>query len=379
MATKKNQKQCLIWQKPKDEFEQDGQVFYYDDMDELSSALTVGYSNRPDLHELLEALENGIVKHGLVGKNTNGSKEVPHFASLADGDYFVGGVVDKNSVIDVLYIKDGDAPLYRSYMYCKLESVRPLTDEETENVRDKILEVLYEQDKVNAFNLFCILCCAKKVWCTTDASQTDKKWCSSDECYLSYDTCGLFTEDEVNAKKTKLSTVAHEAYKLMRALTGCDLVIKGKESLDFVSCLMNSRYLEPDQMEMVRGNPTITLKEVFQRVSDGKDRGDELDSAIKTCLSQVINGTNIKPSLMSGIFMDDCVSAKGMKVIEEQDMDLGGPNPEIFNGVEKCVFWKNRREVGAICKLYLWDETLTTFELVGGDLNAFAELIKSNK
>ena len=363
----------------------DGRAYYYKDLDQLMTNLSIGrgyycFETAEVKVGFLQALRDGQVKIATVGKNIQYSRESTPFSSTADGEMIVRNRVTYDSVSDEFFIMDSykRANIKKWYgTYCKIEAIREPTPDEVETITDKLgnAESIFNVDKV--FNLFAYLCCIKKVWQTYPKSMTDDKAWYDDKrerTFLGFQTFDLFTKDEVEARTKEVELVAHEAYKLTRALTGCELVVKGKEHLDFVSCLVSSRFLQNDDVNIRKGNPTITLKEVFERVVDNECRDDELDTAIKVCLSKMMLATN--ESKDHNRFIDDFLSANGLTVVGVNLWDYQHrAKIEDFGKVDKCVVLRNVDNNGAFFKVYMWDETATTYEMLDNDMGKFIDMV----
>lgn len=363
----------------------DGRAYYYNDLGQLMTNLSIGrgyycFESVEVKAGFIKALKEGNIKIATVGKNIQYSRESTPFSSTTNGELIVRNRVVYDSISDEFFIMDDykRANIRKwSGTYCKIETPREPTQDEIDTMINKVgdAQSIFNVDKV--FNLFSYLCCMKKVLKTYPKSQTDNKGWYDDKrnrTFLGYETYDLYTKDEVEARTKEVELVAHEAYKLTRALTGCELVVKGKEHLDFVSCLVSSRFLQNDDVDIVKGNPTITLKEVFQRVVDGECRGDELDTAIKVCLDKVILETNESKDRNS--FFDDFISTDGLTVIGVSPYDVNYKvDVKDFANVDKCVVIRNVNNKNAFFQLYMWDETATTYEMLDNDTNKFIDMV----
>ena len=387
MAKKKEQLQVLLWvdRLSYSGSDKKGKAYFYKDLKALMDTLLLGRGwyclSAESKKDFIKDLGAGKIRHATVVKNFNVSQETNRFENLDDGDYFIDSRVTKDSVSEDYAIMDPNTRASFRYFgsYCKLGDVRSLNDEESAIMKDCFEGSMSVMNTDDVFNLFALLCVSKKVMKTYDTSNTDGKTYYDDKrqrSFLGYETYDLFTQDEVAKRTKEVEIVAHEAYKLTKALTGCDLFVKGAEHLDFVKCLVASRFLQNDDVEIRKGNPTITLKEVFQRVVDGKPRGDELDTAIKVCLDKMILETN--STNQSKRFPDDYAKPDGMLCVVTDCYQYNHRiKVEDFANIDKCVVWKNDKHVGATFTIYMWDETAMTYEMLGGDLEAFVNISKN--
>lgn len=386
----KKEKKVLLWFQT-DRHDCCGRAYYYDNLTDLMKQIMLGkawYCIEPEkVRDFIYDLQRGAVKATTVQKNYNSNAEKTKFENVEDGDYIVRNIVNINSTQDDFYKMDSNfrSNTYVWGMYAKFNEPRELTQTEKDEIQEVIQMATGLFDVDDVFNLFGVLCCAKGIWNNYDDSRMlgflddgtrgrkitwydDKRQRS----HIGFDTFLQFDPRLVKDQEVACRMVAEYAYKLTVALTGYELFVKDYPDVPFVDCMMASRLVRNDEVDMRKlSEPTMTLKDLLEMAA-GEKEVPNWNNTIKVLLGKCILGAK------GNRFLDTYLPLGDVKCVEVNTHDLKELNVKIedFDKVEHCVAWSNNSIHNETFIIYIWDDTAMTYDMMGSTEN-FVRLIKN--